>query len=437
MFIDRAKIYIKGGDGGSGCVSFRRLKYKPKAGIDGGDGGFGGSVIFRVDEGLRTLIDFHYRRHHRAEKGIHGEGDDKNGRNGKDLILLVPPGTVIKDEEGNIIYDLVEHGEEVVIAKGGRGGRGNTKFVTPTRRAPSFAEKGEPGEEKWVTLELKLLADVGIIGYPNVGKSTLISHISAAKPKIADYPFTTLTPNLGVVSLPDGRSFIAADVPGLIEGAHLGVGLGQDFLRHIDRTSVLIHLIDLSSPEERDPLDDFKVINNELKFYDPELIKRPQIVAGNKIDLPSARENVKKAEKYFSEKGYQFFPVSAVTGEGIDKLIYAVAEKLDKIKPVVTSKSKEKSSHKIISYSKGDESSFNVFKENNFFVVKGKGIERMVAMTIFDNDEAVEYLQQRFDKLNLEKKLFEAGARDGDLIKIGSMTFDFQYPSSKEKNNGS
>ncbi|MBI4743538.1 MAG: GTPase ObgE [Actinobacteria bacterium] len=437
MFIDRAKIYIKGGDGGNGCVSFRHLKYKAKAGIDGGDGGFGGDIVFKVDEGLRTLIDFHYKRHYRAKKGAHGEGDNKNGRNGEDLILLVPPGTVIKDEDNNIIYDLTESGEEVVIAKGGRGGRGNTKFVTSTRRAPSLAEKGEPSEEKWIILELKLLADVGIIGYPNVGKSTLISHISAAKPKIADYPFTTLVPNLGVVSLPDGRSFIAADVPGLIEGAHLGKGLGQDFLRHIDRTCILIHLIDLSSSEGRDPLNDFKIINDELKFYDPKLIERPQIVAGNKIDLPSARENIREVEKYFSEKGYQFFPISAVTGEGIDKLVYKVAETLDGIKPKEKTEPEKKSTHKIISYAKEDESSFNIFKEDKFFVVKGKGIERMIAMTDFDNDEAVDYLQQRFDKLNLEKRLFEAGARDGDLIKIGEMIFDFQHPSSREKNSGS
>lgn len=431
MFIDRAKIYIKSGDGGSGCVSFRHLKYKAKAGIDGGDGGKGGDVVFKTDEGLRTLIDFHYRRHHRAQKGAHGEGDNKNGRKGEDMILRVPPGTVIKDEDNNIIYDLTESGEEVVIAKGGRGGRGNTKFITSTRRAPSFAEKGEPGDEKWIILELKLLADVGIIGYPNVGKSTLISHISAAKPKIADYPFTTLTPNLGVVSLSDSRSFIAADVPGLIEGAHLGKGLGQDFLRHIDRTSVLIHLIDLSSSEGRDPLKDFEIINDELKFYDPKLFERPQIVAGNKIDLPSAKENISKVEKYFSEKGYPFFPISAVTGEGIDKLIYKTAEMLDGIKPKEKPEPEKKISHKIISYAKEDESSFNIFKEGKIFVVKGKGIERMIAMTNFDNDDAVEYLQYRFDKLNLEKKLFEAGARDGDMIKIGEMTFDFQYPSSK------
>lgn len=422
MFVDQAKIFVKGGHGGNGCVSFRRLKYQPKGGPDGGDGGAGGSVILKVDEGLRTLMDFRYRRHYKAEAGEHGRGSSKHGKDGEDLVLLVPPGTVVKDIDGNFIADLTYHEQEVVVAHGGIGGRGNVRFTSFVRRLPGFAEKGEEGEEHWINLELKVLADVGIIGYPNVGKSTLISRISAARPKIAEYPFTTKVPNLGVVSLPDGRSFVAADVPGLIEGAHRGAGLGLDFLRHVGRSAVLLHLIDLSGQEGRDPRRDFDVINQELRYYDTNLVSRPQIVAGNKLDLPSAKENLRVVSQYIEDKGYPFFAISAVTGEGLQTLLYKLADEVEQ-----TSQERIEEVVEEVRFTLGEEKT-TVGKEENAFVVKGKQIERMVEMTDFDNEEAVTYLQQRLDKLGIDDLLKEAGAKEGDTIRIGKMTFDF-HPS--------
>ncbi len=422
MFVDQAKIFVKGGRGGNGCVSFRRLKYQPKGGPDGGDGGTGGNVILRVDEGLRTLMDFRYRRHYKADAGEHGKGSNKHGKNGENLVLLVPPGTVVKDTAGNLTADLISHGQEIVVAHGGMGGRGNTRFVTPASKLPGFAEKGEDGEECWIQLELKVLADVGIIGYPNVGKSTLISRISAARPKIAAYPFTTRVPNLGVVGLPDGRSFVAADVPGLVEGAHLGTGLGLDFLKHVDRSAVLLHMIDLSGQEERDPCKDFDVINQELRYYDPRLASRVQIVAGNKIDLPQSRDNLKRVSEYVKNKGYVFHAISAVTGEGVQSLVYKLAEEVDRAE-----RKKEVETVREVKFT-FEEDKVSVEKEGNIFVVRGKEIERIVGMTDFENEEAVAYMQQRLDKLGVDDVLKKTGAKEGDTIRIGKVTFDF-HPS--------
>ncbi len=327
MFIDEAKIYVKGGDGGKGCVSFRREKYIPRGGPDGGDGGDGGDVIITADRNLHTLIDLRYQQHYRADRGGHGEGSNKHGKDGGDCRIRVPVGTIIKDADTELILeDLNEDGKSVIAAKGGRGGWGNTRFKSSTNRAPRRAQKGLPGEEKWLYLELKLLADISIIGFPNAGKSTLISKISAAKPKISDYLFTTLTPNLGVVRLGEYKSFVVADIPGLIEGAHKGKGLGIRFLKHIERTKILIHLIDMSAGEGRDPINDFKIINEELLQFSPELASKPQMVVGNKVDIPEAKEKFDKVKSKFKDMGIEIFSISAVTGEGIEQLVNGMAD---------------------------------------------------------------------------------------------------------------
>lgn len=329
MFVDTAKVWVKGGDGGNGAVSFRREKYVPHGGPDGGDGGKGGDVLLMVDEGLRTLMDFRYRRHFRAGKGAHGRGKGMTGRQGEDLVVKVPPGTTVKDAAtGEVLADLTRHGDVFIAARGGRGGRGNARFTTPTSRAPRYAEPGEPGEERWILLELKLLADAGLVGLPNAGKSTLLARLSAARPKIADYPFTTLSPNLGVVEVEEGGAFVLADIPGLIEGAHRGAGLGHDFLRHVERTRVLVHVLDLAA-EGRDPIEDFQVVNRELELYGLDLERRPQLVAGNKIDLPQSSRSLDRVQKWLEGQGYEFFPVSAVTGEGTRELARRVARWLE------------------------------------------------------------------------------------------------------------
>ncbi len=327
QFIDRAKIFVQGGHGGNGCVAFRREKFVPKGGPSGGNGGKGGDVILEADRNVHTLLDFKYKRHYKAERGRHGEGNKRTGRSGRDLVIKVPVGTVVRDAEtGEVLGDLTEHGQRLVVAKGGKGGRGNAEFATPTRRAPDFAEPGEPGEERWIELELKLLADVGLVGFPNAGKSTFLSRVTAARPEIADYPFTTLRPILGVAKVGD-FSFVIADIPGLIEGAHAGKGLGHEFLRHVERTKLLLHLIDLTDLT-REPKEAFEKINKELELYSPELAKKPQIVVGTKIDALVDRSKIEELKKYFEEKGYPFFAVSAVTGEGMDELMWFVAKKL-------------------------------------------------------------------------------------------------------------
>ncbi len=327
QFIDKAKIFVEGGKGGNGCVAFRREKFVPKGGPSGGDGGKGGDVVLVADRNVHTLLDFKYKRHYRAERGRHGEGNKRSGKSGKDLVIKVPVGTVVRDAQtGEVIGDLTEHGQRLIVAKGGRGGRGNAAFATPTRRAPDFAEPGEPGEERWIELELKLLADVGLVGFPNAGKSTFLSVITAAKPEVADYPFTTLRPILGVAKVGD-FSFVVADIPGLIEGAHKGKGLGHEFLRHVERTKLLLHLIDLTNPE-MEPQEAFEKINRELSLYSPELSKKPQIVVGTKLDAFPNKEKLKGIKSYFEERGYPFFAISSITGEGVKELLAFVASKL-------------------------------------------------------------------------------------------------------------
>ncbi len=331
-FIDKAKIFVKGGDGGRGCVAFRREKFVPFGGPSGGNGGKGGDVIIQADERLQTLMDYKYKKHYRAKNGQPGSGSNKHGKSAENLILKVPVGTVIKDAQtGEIIADLTKHGQSVVVARGGKGGRGNAAFKSPTNQAPDYAEEGEKGEERWIELELKLLADVGIIGFPNAGKSTLISTLSHAKPKIADYPFTTLTPVLGVLQFDIGDSIVLADIPGLIEGASQGAGLGHEFLRHIERTKFLIHVIDISDFRERDPIEAFELINKELVSYSPKLLEKPQIVVGNKIDILSDKSLIKRLKNYFDSKGYPFVPVSLATKEGVDELINKIKEIKDRL----------------------------------------------------------------------------------------------------------
>ena len=429
MFYDTARIYVKAGDGGDGVVSFRREKYVPEGGPNGGDGGRGGNIEFIVDEGLRTLVDFKYKRHYKAGRGQHGQGKNMHGKSGEDLILRVPPGTLIKDADtGELLADLTVPGQRIIAARGGRGGRGNARFLSNKQRAPRIAEKGEPGEERWLQLELKLLADVGLLGFPNAGKSTLISRISAAKPKIADYPFTTLSPNLGVVSVEEGKSFVVADIPGLIEGAHQGVGLGHDFLRHLERTRVLIHVIDLSSFEQ-EPIDAFRIINRELELYSPELSKKPQVVAANKIDVPEAKERLASLIEAL-DPDIPVFPISAVTGEGVTDLLYKVQAMLEEIGPVEPETVPE-TAWKETRYDPEKEP-FTVTPEDGIYIVTGKEVERQVAMTDMANEEAVRRLARILRKMGVDDALREAGARDGDEVRIGDLIFDFVESRASE-----
>lgn len=330
QFVDYAKIHVKAGDGGRGCVSFRREKYVPMGGPNGGDGGRGGHIIIKASAELNTLLDQRYRKEYKAGRGEHGKGSNKHGKNADDMIILVPVGTIVKDDEsGEIIADLDHADAEFTAAKAGRGGLGNSNFATATRQAPKFAQPGEEGEEKMLVLELKLLADVGLIGLPNAGKSTLISVISSAKPKIADYPFTTLVPNLGVVKYKDRKSFVVADIPGLIEGAHSGAGLGFQFLRHVERTSILLHLVDVSDITPGDPVDDFEKINQELVLYSPELISKPMAVVGTKLDLAYEKKRLKLLEKYCKKKKLDFFGISSVSDVGVEKLLIYLANKIE------------------------------------------------------------------------------------------------------------
>ena len=334
MFVDQVKISLKAGDGGNGITAYRREKYVPFGGPAGGDGGKGASVVFEVDEGLRTLLDFRYQRHFKAKQGENGQSSNMHGKNAEDLVLKVPPGTIIKSvETEEVLADLVEDGQRAIVARGGRGGRGNSRFATPRNPAPDFSENGEPGEELDVTLELKLLADVGLVGFPSVGKSTLLSIVSKAKPKIGAYHFTTIKPNLGVVSTPDSRSFVMADLPGLIEGASDGVGLGHQFLRHVERTKVIVHMIDMSGSEGRDPIEDYKIINQELVNYKQRLEDRPQIVVANKMDIPDAKDNLELFKEEVGED-ITIVPVSTITRDNIDQLLYLIADKLEEVKDV-------------------------------------------------------------------------------------------------------
>lgn len=422
MFIDRAKIYVKAGNGGNGMSSFRREKFVPKGGPSGGDGGRGGDVILVVDENINTLMDFRYKRKFVADNGVNGQTSNMHGRGAEPLYIKVPPGTIVKDElTGEILADLTESGQEAVIVKGGRGGRGNARFVTSVHRAPTFAEKGEPGGERNLLLEMKLLADVGLVGYPSVGKSSIISKVSAAKPEIAAYHFTTLTPVLGVVSVGEGQNFVLADIPGLIEGAHEGVGLGHDFLRHIERTKVIIHVLDVSGLEGRDPIEDYEKINNELSLYSERLAKRPQIIAANKMDLPEAKENYEKVAAYMVQQGREIFPISAATGEGLTLLMQRAMQLLHEYVEVP----EEKEETKI--YEAAPAAEFVIKRDDDgAYVVVGKDIERLVAMINFDNDEGVRRFQLIWRRLGIEEALKEKGIKEGDTVRISDMEFEFK-----------
>lgn len=425
MFVDKVKVYVKGGDGGNGQVAFRREKYVPAGGPAGGDGGRGGDVIFVVDEGLNTLMDLRYKRHYKAQRGEHGRSKSQHGANADPLKVRVPPGTVIIDEEtGDVIADLTERGEEAIVAYGGRGGRGNIRFATPANPAPSVSEKGEPGEERWVVCELKVLADVGLVGYPSVGKSTLLSIVSAAKPKIAAYHFTTLSPNLGVVDVGDGRSFVMADLPGLIEGAHRGIGLGQQFLQHIERTRLIIHVVDMAGSEGRDPLADWQQINMELKQYKHDLSERPQIVAANKMDLPGAEENLHLFKQEVGED-VPVYPISAATRAGVRELLYKVADMLDALpKQPIHEAEETKAAYKVFRAPQAEDT-FHVRRDNEGFVVEGQRLEKLVKMTNFHYDESVERFARIMKKMGVDDELRAKGAQDGDTVRIGDLEFEF------------
>lgn len=418
MFVDHAKIYVKGGDGGNGIVAFRREKYIPMGGPAGGDGGRGGNVVFVADEGLSTLMDFKYRKHFKAERGAHGRGKNMHGSWGEDLVVRVPVGTVIRDDDsGQVIADLTRAGQEVIVARGGRGGRGNARFSSSVNRAPSISENGEPGEERWIRLELKLLADVGLVGFPNAGKSTLISVISAAKPKIADYPFTTLVPNLGVVQTRGHDSFVVADIPGLIEGAHQGMGLGYEFLRHVERTRVLLFVLDTAQTEGRDCLEDYEVLRRELQAFNPDLAHRPFLIVANKMDLPDAETNLLRLQEQF---GDQVIPISAAAGQGIENLVDRTWELLSQVPREETLTGEEAVVHRF-----EEEEPFTIEKINGVFEVKGKRIEKLVAMTNFDTDDGLLRFQRIIEKIGLEEALKEMGIQEGDTVRIKDLEFEY------------
>nr|NNM90985.1 GTPase ObgE [Bacilli bacterium] len=422
MFIDVAKVEVKAGDGGNGMVAYRREKYVPMGGPAGGDGGRGGNVVFIVDAGLRTLLDFRYQKHLRAPHGENGRIKNQHGANANDLVVKVPPGTLVKDvATDQLLADLTEIGQTAVIAKGGRGGRGNAHFSTSRNTAPDMAEKGEPGEEKTITLELRLIADVGLIGFPSVGKSTLLSVVSAARPKIADYPFTTLSPNLGMVQLADERQFVLADLPGLIEGAHEGLGLGHEFLRHIERTRVLIHVIDMGTLEERDPVADFQAINQELSLYDENLAKKPQIIAANKMDMPDAADRLAYFQKAYPE--LEVFPIAAMAHQGIDALMRRAADLLE----IEETKIAEEplSEEEMVYTSREHAIRFTIVRDNELYVVQSEELDKLVAMLNFDQYDAVKRFQSIMRRAGIDDALRAHGAKNGDQIQIGDMVFDF------------
>ncbi|KZE75186.1 GTPase ObgE [Paenibacillus elgii] len=429
MFVDKAKIYVKGGDGGDGLVAFRREKYVPEGGPAGGDGGDGGDVIFRVDEGLRTLVDFRYQKHFKAQRGEKGRNKSQHGANADDMVVRVPPGTVVIDDDTQeIIADLTRHGQQVIVAKGGRGGRGNTRFATPNNPAPEIAENGEEGVERWVVLELKVMADVGLVGFPSVGKSTLLSVVSGAKPKIGAYHFTTLTPNLGVVDVGDGRSFVMADLPGLIEGAHEGVGLGHEFLRHVERTRIIVHVVDMAATEGRDPFEDWAKINDELKLYNAKLEERPQIVAANKMDMPDAEEQLAEFKRKLAEIGKEMdiYPISALSRTGVQELLYKVADKLETIPEMpMVEELVELSERKVYRLETEEDEDFTIRRENEVFVVDSPSIEKLIKRTNFSTHESVMRFARILRKKGVDQALRERGAKDGQTIRIGDFEFEF------------
>ncbi|MBA4370693.1 MAG: GTPase CgtA [Coriobacteriaceae bacterium] len=432
MFIDEAHINVKAGNGGAGCTSFRREAHVPKGGPDGGDGGGGGDVVFTADVALSTLLDFHYKRHFKAERGNHGKGAARHGARGADLVLRVPAGTIVRDHgTGEVLADLACAGSSIVVARGGRGGRGNRRFVTPTRRAPAFSELGEPVGDMWVDLELKLLADAALIGMPSVGKSSIIARISAARPKIADYPFTTLVPNLGVVKAGE-HSFVVADVPGLIEGASEGAGLGHAFLRHIERTAMLLHVVDLTgSYEGRDPVADIGVIDAELAAHAEALVERPRVIVGNKRDVEGTAEASGRVAAYAAERELSYFAVSAVTGEGLDALVLAVGGMVHAVRASVAPD--QEAPERIYTFTPAEDRAFAVRRFGDGYLVEGANVERMVIMTEMDNPEGLAFLQRRLARAGVERALEEEGARQGDEVTIAGRTFEFETSVGAEE----
>ena len=424
MFTDYVKITIKSGNGGDGAITFRREKYVAAGGPDGGDGGRGGNIYFRVDPNANTLIDFRYTKKFKAQNGENGSGANKYGKSGEDLYIDVPIGTIIKDAEtGKIVADLSKQGQVELILKGGRGGKGNSHFATATRQVPRFAEAGEDGEEKEIILELKLLADVGLLGFPNVGKSTFLSRVTDAKPKIANYHFTTLEPNLGVVKSKNGDSFVIADIPGLIEGASEGTGLGIQFLRHVERTRLLLHLIDVSGIEGRNPIEDYKTINEELKKYSEKLSNKKQIIVANKIDIMQDDVGLKELEKMAKKDNIELFKISGVTGEGVTEL-------LDRVTSVLKTLPKEEmveETEKVV-YTLEDEDDkqeFTVRKEGDTFIVEGKAVNRLMGRINIDDNESMYYFQKKLKELGIEAELKKQGICEGDYVKMLNWTFEW------------
>lgn len=456
MFIDKVRIHVKGGDGGAGCMSFRREAHVPKGGPDGGDGGHGGDVVIEADGGESSLIAYRFKHHFKATRGTHGKGSKMHGARGDDLVLKVPLGTVVREydeesqETGEVIADLTHDGERVIVAHGGIGGRGNIHFVTSTRRAPAFAELGEPAQEAWIELEMKLMADAALVGMPSAGKSSLIARISAARPKVADYPFTTLVPNLGVARSGD-LSFVAADIPGLIEGAHEGKGLGYEFLRHIERTALIVHIVDMTGGYEgRDPLEDYEVINREIDLYAHDLSTRPRMVVANKVDVAGTEEAAERlAQRVEADSlalsGHdeytaslldpKLYRISALTGEGVEQLKAAIATKVHELREAAREKDTAQIQYDQVWEHRRQERDkrFEAVRlSEGIFRVTGKQVERMVIQTDWENDEAIAFLQHRLKKIGVEAALEAAGACDGDEVRIVGRAFEFETAKTKE-----
>ncbi|HFU9637444.1 TPA: GTPase ObgE [Streptococcus agalactiae] len=433
MFLDTAKISVKAGRGGDGMVAFRREKYVPNGGPWGGDGGKGGSVIFKVNEGLRTLMDFRYNRNFKAKAGEKGMTKGMHGRGAEDLIVSLPPGTTVRDATtGKVITDLVEHDQEFVVARGGRGGRGNIRFATPRNPAPEIAENGEPGEERELQLELKILADVGLVGFPSVGKSTLLSVVSAAKPKIGAYHFTTIVPNLGMVRTKSGDSFAMADLPGLIEGASQGVGLGTQFLRHIERTRVILHVIDMSASEGRDPYDDYVSINNELETYNLRLMERPQIIVANKMDMPDSEDNLAAFKEKLAANYDEFddmpmiFPISSLAHQGLENLMDATAELLVNTEEFLLYDETDMQEDEAYYGFNEDERPFEITRDDDAtWVLYGDKLEKLFVMTNMERDESIMKFARQLRGMGVDEALRERGAKDGDIVRIGNFEFEF------------
>ena len=433
MFLDTAKIKVKAGNGGDGMVAFRREKYVPNGGPWGGDGGRGGNVIFIVDEGLRTLMDFRYNRHFKAQSGEKGMTKGMHGRGAEDLYVRVPQGTTVRDAEtGKVITDLVENGQEYIVAHGGRGGRGNIRFATPKNPAPEISENGEPGQERELELELKVLADVGLVGFPSVGKSTLLSVITSAKPKIGAYHFTTIVPNLGMVRTPSGESFAVADLPGLIEGASQGVGLGTQFLRHIERTRVILHVIDMSASEGRDPYEDYVQINKELETYNLRLMERPQIIVANKMDMPESQENLKEFKKKLASNYDEFdelpkiFPISSLAHQGLDNLLEATADLLEKTPEFLLYTEEDMEDQEVYYGFDEEQPAFEINRDDDAsWILSGDKLEKLFNMTNFDRDESVMKFARQLRGMGVDEALRARGAKDGDIVRIGKFEFEF------------